>query len=64
MTLAATLDGLLQLRGHGDRGNGFRTRRHGCVARHWYHVETPAPDASEVNDAGDPTLLAVRARAS
>jgi hypothetical protein len=64
VTLAATLDGQPQLRGHVDRGNAFGTRRHECVARHWFHVETRAPDASEVNDTGEPTILAVRARAS
>lgn len=62
-TLPAMPQGHPQLLGHDERGNEV-WMRYRCVAGHWYHVESPAPDASEVNDAGDPTILAVRARAS
>lgn len=63
-TLAATPDGQPQLLGHDDRGNEVWTHRYGCVAGHWYNLETPAPDAAEVNDAGDLGILGVSASAS
>jgi hypothetical protein len=63
-TLAATPDGQSQLLGHDDRRYEVWTRRYGCVAGHWYHVETPAPNAGEVNDAGDLGILGVCASTS
>jgi hypothetical protein len=43
-TQPATPDGPAQLIGRDDRGGEVWMRRNRCAARHWYDLETPAPD--------------------
>ena len=58
-TQPATPDGPQQVSGHDDRGNEVWMRRYRCVAGHWYHVETPAPDAGEVDGLNAQVILRV-----
>jgi hypothetical protein len=46
-TQAATPEGPPELVGHDHAGREVWVRRYRCVAGHWYHVETPAPEVAD-----------------